>query len=220
MSFNPEEILKRPDAVIIFEKMKEVLDDESRRRQEFRDWLTEDVQADFINGEIFVHSPAKRGHLLATSLLSRLLTVFVDSRKLGATAIEKALVAMTRNDYEPDICFWGKEKSASFTNDTMLHPPPDFVVEVLSKKTRKNDRVTKYTDYAIHGVREYWIIDPVRQTVEQFGLLTEKDTVYVPYGKVSIFDDITSLVLPEFTIPVNAIFDEEANLKALKNLMG
>jgi len=80
------------------------------------------------------------------------------------------MVELTRNDYEPDLCFWGKEKSAGFTDETMLHPAPDFVVEILSKKTAKTDRTTKFQDYADHGVPEYWIIDPRIKTVEQYWL--------------------------------------------------
>jgi hypothetical protein len=37
-----------------------MLDEEKRKRQEFYDWLTDDVKAEFINGEVILHSPVKR----------------------------------------------------------------------------------------------------------------------------------------------------------------
>lgn len=37
---------------------------------------------------------------------------------------------------------------------------PDFVLEVLSKSTKRKDSLTKTSKYATAGVREYWIIDP------------------------------------------------------------
>ncbi len=37
---------------------------------------------------------------------------------------------------------------------------PDFVLEVLSKSTKRKDSLTKTSKYAAAGVREYWIIDP------------------------------------------------------------
>jgi Uma2 family endonuclease len=219
MEITVSEILKSPGAVLIYQEMQTVLEDEARRREEFREWLTEDVKAEFINGEIVLHSPVKRGHLRASDNLYNLLRNFAQKNQLGATAVEKALVALTRNDYEPDICFWGNEKAATFDDNTMLHPAPDFVVEILSPSTKKHDRETKFEDYALHGVREYWIIDPDKQTVEQFALLMPTDTSYLPYGKFIPGDDIKSIALPGFEIPVAAIFDEKANFEALKNLM-
>lgn len=219
MEITVSDILKSPGAVKLYQQMQEALADETRRREEFREWLTEDVKAEFINGEIVLHSPVKRGHYLINDRLNNLLRNFVLLKKLGTTAVEKALIALTRNDYEPDISFWGNEKAATFNDETMIHPAPDFVVEVLSPSTKRNDRKTKFEDYALHGIREYWIIDPDKQCVEQYALLVPTDTTYLPYGKFIPGDDIKSIVLPEFEIPVAAIFDEKANFEALKKLM-
>ncbi|MFN7791692.1 MAG: Uma2 family endonuclease, partial [Cyclobacteriaceae bacterium] len=42
------------------------------------------------------------------------------------------------------------------------------VVEILSDSTEKNDRNIKFRDYASHGVKEYWIIDPDKNSLEQY----------------------------------------------------
>lgn len=42
---------------------------------------------------------------------------------------------------------------------------PDFIVEVLSPSTAKKDMGLKTTKYAEAGVREYWIVDPKRESV-------------------------------------------------------
>lgn len=58
-----EELLKRPDLPTLFQQLKTHLEDESARRVQFREWLDEDKKAEFINGEIILHSPVKRRHL-------------------------------------------------------------------------------------------------------------------------------------------------------------
>ena len=164
------ELLEAPDAKLVIERAQAILADESKRRRAFREWLCDDVKAEFINGEVIMHSPVKRRHLDATQNLLTLLRVFVHLHDLGAVDSEKALVGLTRNDYEPDICFWNSETARSFQDDQMEHPAPDLIVEILSKSTTGRDRGVKFEDYAAHGVLEYWIIDPVRKSVEQYQL--------------------------------------------------
>lgn len=100
----------------------------------------------------------------------------------------------------------------------MIFPAPDFVVEILSKSTTKNDRTIKHQDYAAHGIREYWIIDPNRQTVDQYILIGD-DTEYMPAKTHLISQDIKSYVIEGFEISVEAIFDEKANTETLQQLM-
>ena len=137
---------------------------------------------------------------------------------LGKVAVEKALIALTRNDYEPDICFFSKEKAASFTDDQMIFPAPDFVVEILSKSTAKKDKGIKHQDYAAHGIREYWIIDPNRKSIDQYILIGD-ETEYLPAKTFSYDEDIKSFVIEGFEIPVAAIFDEDVNYEILQNLL-
>lgn len=213
-----EQILERPDAVLQFEKIQSALEDEQKRRQDFRNWVTEDVKAEFINGQIIVHSPVKKRHWNVTDLLSRVLSVYVSLKKLGRLGTEKVMIALTRNDYEPDLCFFKKEKADLFEDDQVLFPAPDFVVEILSKSTASDDRGTKKVDYAMHGVREYWIVDPVKQRIEQF-ILPSTGKEYFPAKVHQYGDMVESVAVQGFSIPVRAIFEEEANLEALQKLM-
>lgn len=42
---------------------------------------------------------------------------------------------------------------------------PDLIIEILSESTRKLDRLTKFSLYQRAGVKEYWIVDPVKRLV-------------------------------------------------------
>lgn len=212
------ELLDAPDAQLIINRVQALLNDEKKRRQEFYEWLTDNVKAEFINGEIIMHSPVKRGHLRASKLLFRLIDDYIFQNDLGEADVEKAMVTLTRNDYEPDICFWRKEITDAFDDETMQHPAPDWVIEILSKSTSKRDRGVKFEDYAAHGVREYWLIDPRRQLVEQYKL----DEAFMAFEAVGTFklpDSITAVSVPGFSIPVRAIFDQQTNRETLINLL-
>ncbi|UHG93501.1 Uma2 family endonuclease [Spirosoma oryzicola] len=212
------DLLEAPDAKLVIERAQAILADEAQRRRAFREWLRDDVKAEFINGEVVMHSPVKRRHLDATQNLTTLLRVYVHLHDLGAVDSEKALVGLTRNDYEPDICFWNRETARSFTDDQMEHPAPDLVVEILSRSTTGRDRGIKFEDYAAHGVLEYWIIDPVRKSVEQYQL-DEPTMAFASVATVYSDDTLEALTVPGFQIPVRAIFDRQANMEALQRIM-
>jgi Uma2 family endonuclease len=214
-----EQLLVMPNLPLLIEQVNTRLFEEKKRRNEFREWITPNIKAEFINGEVILHSPVKRGHLKSSGNIFKLLDTFVEIKDLGDTSYDKGMVSLTRNDYEPDVCFWGNEKSMHFTDETMLHPAPDFVVEVLSKKTQKTDRTTKYNDYAEHGVNEYWIVDPRNKTIEQFWLQSVPANQYALVAKWQVGDQINSRAVEGFSIPVEAVFDKKACSEALKALL-
>lgn len=214
-----EKIMASPNAPQQLDALYAAMQNEKKRRHDFREWITPAIKAEFINGEVILHSPVKKRHFSVTDLLSRLLSIYGSIKKLGRVASEKAMIALTRNDYEPDLVFFSKEKYDTFTEDQMLFPAPDFVVEILSKKTASKDRGIKKQDYAAHGIQEYWIIDPIRQRIEQYILFEPTDKTYSPPKVFGIADEIESYVIKGFVIPVQALFDETVNVETIQDLL-
>ena len=61
---------------------------------------------------------------------------------------------------------------------------PDLVVEILSKSTEKKDRIDKLLTYEKYGVKEYWLVDPIRKSVTVYLLRDGKfdlDNIYYFY---------------------------------------
>lgn len=211
-------ILESSGAALIVQQVQEKLNEEQRRRQEFYEMIDEDSKAEFVNGEILYHSPVMKMHNDATKYLLNLLMNYVDEHDLGFVGVEKILTQFTRNDYEPDICFFGNDKAVHFKPNQLFFPVPDFVAEVLSKSSQKmidHDRKTKYEDYEQHGVLEYWIIDPEEKTVEQYLLENGKYKLILKASQGTV----SSFAVEGFVIPIPAIFSKEENKKTLRQIL-
>ena len=210
-----QELLASPKLVLHLRAFERMLDEERARRERFYEEIDADQKAEFINGEVIVHSPVRRRHTDIHRRLLRLLDLHVQLHDLGFLGFEKTLIALTRNDYEPDICLFEKEKSDAFPPDQAKFPAPDFIVEILSPGTAFKDRGVKFEDYAAHGVREYWIVDPDAETVEQYAL---EDGAYALRIKAAD-GPLESAVVSGFEIPVRALFDDAVNLKVVRRLL-
>ena len=119
-----QELLNSPKLALHVRTFNRVLEEERQKREHFYNEVTEYEKAEFINGEIIVHSPAKKRHTEAGKHLLHLLDLYVQIMDLGFVGFEKTLVTLTRNDYEPDLCFFRKEKAQAFTSDQMKYPAP------------------------------------------------------------------------------------------------
>jgi Uma2 family endonuclease len=210
-----EQILDLPDAPLLMQEVNNRLNDERQRREQFYNDIDESMKVEFINGEIVVHSPAMKRHNQATGLLYQLLRNFCYKNNLGFVGFEKIMTVFSRNDYEPDIVFFGNEKAKEFKEIQTLFPVPDFVVEILSKSTAKNDRGIKFDDYETHKVAEYWIIDPESEVVEQYLLQEKCYELALKSGNGTI----KSKVIKDFEIPIRAIFDVKLNFEILQSLL-
>lgn len=198
-----EEILQVPNLRELIDELEAAWADEQKRRHEFWADVDENVKAEFIMGEIIYHSPIYGRHWKASTRISRKLIPHVYDNDLGEVAYEKVMIRLTRNDYEPDICFWKKERTLDFGQKQSAFPPADFIIEILSDSTKDRDYGIKMTDYALHAVQEYWIIDTDAQTVEQYLL---KNSSYQLAQKLKD-GTLVSEVIQGFAMNVKEIFE-------------
>jgi Uma2 family endonuclease len=88
---------------------------------------------------------------------------------------------------------------------TLDMPPPRLVVEVVSpgKTNRDRDYGQKRAQYAAIGVPEYWLVDPVAQTV---AVLTLAGADYQEVGVFGTPAAITSVEFPDLALTVEQLF--------------
>ncbi len=210
-----QQLIHSPRLPLHVQELQSLLREERAKRERFYEEMSEGQKVEFINGEIILQTPAKKRHTATSRNLLTLLDTYVSKHSLGFVGHEKVLITLTRNDYEPDIVYFGSEKAQSLTPDQMKFPAPDLIIEVLSPSTEEIDRGIKFVDYAAHGVAEYWIVDPWTEMIEQYVL---DDEVYQLRLKTDT-GTIRSPVLEDFAIPVRAAFDEAEKIAALEAIL-
>jgi Uma2 family endonuclease len=102
------------------------------------------------------------------------------------------------NVVQPDVAVMSE--TAPLGPDSGEIPVPLLVVEVLSPSTSRRDRRQKPPLYFRAGVREVWVVDPDRHSVE---ILTPEGLRARPPGELP-----RSEVVPGFTVDPAALFEE------------
>ncbi len=208
-----DRILSLPEAPAIIDELNKALEQEQKKRIDFYQNISEIHKSEFVNGEIVIHSPVAKEHNEVNGNLYKIIDTFVTDRDLGFVGIEKILIKLTRNDYEPDLCFFKKKKADKFIKGQKFFPAPDLIIEVISKSTAKRDRGIKYNDYEQHQVGEYWIVDAQKEIVEQYHLKKGKYELVLK----SKTGEIKSFAVKGLKMPIKTIFDKKLTNKFIKS---
>ncbi len=139
--------------------------------EEFLAWADEDVWAEWEDGEVIVMSPASYLHQSISRFLTMLIGHFLEERDMGVVlAAPFAMWLPISNRFrEPDLLVVLNEHLDRI-KETYLDGPADLVIEIVSEDSILRDRGTKFAEYEIDGVREYWVIDPERKQADFFVL--------------------------------------------------
>ena len=79
-----EELKQKPNLKILVNELTQLLQEEEQRRQEFYNSIPESDKAEFINGEVIMHSPVKLEHGETSILLSSYIKYYCIKKKLIA----------------------------------------------------------------------------------------------------------------------------------------
>lgn len=162
---------------------------------------------ELIDGRVVMTPPASWPHGRIGSKLNQLLAEHVERHKLGIVLDSSTGYDLPSGDtVEPDVSFASTERLAAGPRPVpgqFLAIVPALVVEILSQATSRRDRTEKKAVYERNGIGEYWIVDPVKETVTVLVLRRQR---YGPARPVSA-GLVPSRALPRLRITVEQVFD-------------
>jgi Uma2 family endonuclease len=132
------------------------------------DDLPEDVVGEIIDGELIVHPRPDPPHVWAASELGALL-IPPFRRGIegpgGWIILDEPRIQFDPQVLVPDLAGWRRERYQA----PMKGPfeiSPDWVCEILSPSTERDDRVRKLPIFAQSKVQYAWLVDPLLRTLE------------------------------------------------------
>ncbi len=165
--------------------------------------LEGDERYELLNGELILVGSPNEDHQIASMKIGYRMYSFVEENNLGQVFHAPYDVLFTDTDVaQPDILFVSNEREHIRT-PANIQGAPDLIVEVLSPSSVRRDWHDKRGLYASHGVREYWIVDPVHQIVS---ILLLQDGELEVDGTYTEGDTIASSTLEGFSVSLNDIF--------------
>jgi len=127
--------------------------------------VKEGQKADLIDGVIYMASPDSLNSYRLSKWLISITDDYVTELDLGEIfGIRIAFRLDLRQSPEPDIGFVSKSR-LHLAREGYFDGPPDAAFEIVSPESIERDYFKKRLQYETYGVREYWIIDQLEESV-------------------------------------------------------
>ena len=170
-------------------------------RYNYDDYLTwdDDIRYELIDGVPYAMAAPSQAHQEISGEIFRQLSNFLKGKpcKVFHAAFDVRLNAESYDDIvvQPDllvVCDKSKLDGKSCVG------APDMAIEILSSSNTRHDTVVKFRLYQKAGVKEYWVVDPDKKSVNVY-LLENGKYFTVTYSDNDI-------------VPVNVLDGCEINL--------
>ena len=126
-------------------------------------------RAELIDGQIYDMAPPSTRHQIITGEMYATIRDYIRKGNGACRPYVSPFAVFLNEDdknyLEPDvsvICDPGK------INDRGCNGAPDFIIEIVSPSSQRMDYLTKLFKYRTAGVREYWIVNPMKETVQTY----------------------------------------------------
>ena len=138
--------------------------------------LPDGIRAELIEGRIYYMAPPNTRHQKIVSDLHYQIKDFIRKNNGECEVFPAPFAVFLNKDdtnyVEPDLTIICDENKIT---DKGCNGAPDWVIEIVSPSSRAMDYFTKLFKYRASGVREYWIVDPIKEMVMAYRF--EKETM-------------------------------------------
>lgn len=167
---------------------------------------SEGVRIEIIDGEIFNMAPPSRIHQKISFELTLALGNYLKDKNCEVYAAPFGVFLgndeqdiRERHCVEPDISvICDKNK---LINEGCLGSP-DFIIEIVSPSTKSHDYIRKLNLYNQYGIKEYWIVNPLNETVLVF--VIENDAFDAPVA-YTFKDTVKSAIFTSFAFDFSTV---------------
>ncbi len=176
------------------------------------EFMPEDTNRyEIIGGKLFVSRAPHLDHQRAITNFIFQFQLYLTKKPIGEIFTTPGVIFSKENAVIPDLVFAANEtieKNVAGADEKFegkFTAAPELLIEILSygKKDIERDRVHKRELYGKYGVKEYWVVDGMINTIEVYRL-EEKGLERVK--RFEIYESIETPILPDFELKLADIF--------------
>lgn len=173
----------------------------------FEDYLAryDGQRAEWHAGKVIQRMSNNPQHNFIVGFLYKLLDFFLTEKGLGQIILDGVAMYISEEvpAREPDLMVL-LGGNVNNLDDKALRGAADICIEVISQSTGHIDRGAKFAEYEAAGVKEYWMIDPIRENVDVYAL--SEEGYYRRYEPN--FEQLTSKLLAQFVLDKSILWQD------------
>lgn len=175
----------------------------------FENFLTyfSEQHTEWLMGKVITVVSNNTRHQMILGFLFSLFNLFLGFKNMGRVLLAGVpmKIADDRPSREPDLMIVLHENFGRI-QPNYLDGPADLVVEIVSPESEVRDWGIKLKEYEAAGVREYWLLDPLRTDTRVYALADDGRYRPIPLDKEG---QLVSRVLPGFALHPSLLWQEE-----------
>ncbi len=176
------------------------------------EFMPEDTNRyELIGGKLFVSRAPHLDHQRTVTNFIIAFGEYLKKNPIGEIFTTPGVIFSPKDAVIPDLVFATHEtvkknvagEEAKFEGKFIA--APELMIEILSygKQDVKRDRVYKRQLYGDYGVKEYWVVDGLFNTIEVYRLADGGQQLV---KRFEIYETIETPLLPDFSLKLSDIF--------------
>ena len=165
----------------------------------------DEYRYEIIEGELFVSRSPSLTHQTVSGNLFRSIDTYLIDNPIGRIWATPGVVLSEFSGVIPDLVYISHQRRTEIASGDRVTGAPDLVIEIVSpgSENERRDRVAKRQLFGKYGVKEYWIVDFEKRSIEVYQLRGHSMRLG---SRLNDKDEITSSVLPGYHCRVETIF--------------